>query len=327
MLRMSCLPTASLFLLLLPCFSAQDGGGNEQSTDVISVWEGDSISITCSMSGSENQVGMYLKSIRQNRNVIYVPQKQNASIYPTFANRIEYSKEGKNLRITLHRVQESDSNIYQCSEIVKSNDHHKNLLGKTTIVAVKAISSGTLEQSPLSANPERGQSVSITCVLRSSPGHEGLYLLRTHVQPGQVLYVSNLNVSEVSPAFENRLEYSKEGNKMVITLHKLQEKDSDNYVCAEEVEKSPLLSASGTMMLVQEVEQAHSQVCEKSSWDLYALTIVVALLFCALVCCTLYRVDVKKYFQKKKPNVVYEDMSYNSRRSTLVRTNTYSREN
>ncbi|OWK53862.1 hypothetical protein RLOC_00008625 [Lonchura striata] len=75
------------------------------------------------------------------------------------------------------------------------------------------------------------------------------------------------------------------------------------------------------MVLVKEVEQA----CEKSSWDSYVLGTVVALLFCALVCCTLYRVEVKKYFQKKKPNVVYEDMSYNSRRSTLVRSNTCSR--
>ncbi|NWV20476.1 CD7 protein, partial [Origma solitaria] len=322
MLWMSCLPTASLFLLLLPCFSAQDG------IDIISAWEGDSISITCSMSGSRDQVGMYLISIRQNRKVIYIPPKQNASnIHPTFTNRIEYSKEGKNLRITLHRVQESDSNIYLCSEIVKINDHHKNLHGKTTIVVVKAKFGGALEQSPLYANPEQGQSVSITCVLESSPGGGGLYLLRTHMQPGQVLYVSNLNVMEVSPAFENRSDYSREGNKAMITLHNLQEKDSDNYVCAEEVKKSPLLSASGTMLLVKEVEQAHSQACEKSSWDLYALIIMVALLFCALVCCTLYRVDVKKYFHKKKRNAVYEDMSYNSRRSTLVRTNTYSRDN
>ncbi|NXQ21651.1 CD7 protein, partial [Peucedramus taeniatus] len=140
-------------------------------------------------------------------------------------------------------------------------------------------------------------------------------LLRTHVQPGTVLSVSNLSVSEVSPAFGNRLEYSREGNRIVVTLHKLQEQDSDNYVCAQDVKGSPLLSASGTMVLVKEVEQA----CEKS-WDLYALLIVVALLFCALVCCTLYRVDVKKYFQKKKPNVVYEDMSYNSRRNTLIRS-------
>ncbi|NXB55590.1 CD7 protein, partial [Struthidea cinerea] len=140
-------------------------------------------------------------------------------------------------------------------------------------------------------------------------------LLRTHMQPGRVLHVSKLNMSEVSPAFVNRLEYSREGNRMVITLQNLQEDDSDNYVCAEEVTNAPLLSASGTMVLVQEAEQA----CEKSSWVLYALTVVVALLFCSLVCCTLYRVDVKKYFQKKKPNVVYEDMSYNSRRSTLVR--------
>ncbi|XP_059720064.1 T-cell antigen CD7-like isoform X2 [Haemorhous mexicanus] len=178
-----------------------------------------------------------------------------------------------------------------------------------------------LEQSPLHANPEQGQSVNITCVLKSSHEDERFILLRTHVQPGRVLSVSNLNGSEVSPAFGNRLEYSKEGNRIVVFLHELQEKDSDNYICAQEVRGSPLLSASGTMVLVKEVEQA----CEKSSWDLYALLMVVAVLCCALVCCFLYHVDVKKYFQKKKPNVVYEDMSYNSRRSTLVRTNTYSR--
>ncbi|NXB31604.1 CD7 protein, partial [Eulacestoma nigropectus] len=140
-------------------------------------------------------------------------------------------------------------------------------------------------------------------------------LLRTHVQPGTVLHVSELNTSRVSPAFASRLEYSREGNGLVITLHNLQEKDSDNYVCAEEVTNSPLLSAKGTMVLVKEVERAR----KKGSWDFYALIVVVALLFCALVCLTLYHVDVKKYFQKKKPNVVYEDMSYNSRRSTLVR--------
>ncbi|NWI44587.1 CD7 protein, partial [Picathartes gymnocephalus] len=144
------------------------------------------------------------------------------------------------------------------------------------------------------------------------------HLLRTHVQPGRVLSVSNLNVSSVSPDFGNRLEHSREGKRVVITLHNLQEKDSDNYVCAEEVRESPLLSARGTMVLVQGTTLLLA--CEKSSWGLYALIVVVALLFCALVCCTLYRVDVKKYFQKKKPNVVYEDMSYNSRRSTLVRT-------
>ncbi|NXO09559.1 CD7 protein, partial [Oriolus oriolus] len=140
-------------------------------------------------------------------------------------------------------------------------------------------------------------------------------LLRTHVQPSRVLYVSKPNVSEVSPAFSDRLEYSREGNRMVVTLHKLQEKDSDNYVCAEEVANSSLLSASGTMVLVKEAGQA----CKKSSWDFYALIVVVAVLLCALVCWALYSVHVKKYFLRKKPNVVYEDMSYNSRRSTLVR--------
>ncbi|NWS32418.1 CD7 protein, partial [Polioptila caerulea] len=140
-------------------------------------------------------------------------------------------------------------------------------------------------------------------------------LLRTHIQPSQVLSVSNLTVSEVSPAFGNRSEYSIEENRIVITLHSLQEEDSDNYICVQVLESSQL-SARGTMVLVREVEQA----CEKSSWHSYVLAVVVALLFCALVCCTLCRVDVKKCFQKKKIDVVYEDMSCNSRRNTLVRS-------
>ncbi|NXF20030.1 CD7 protein, partial [Rhodinocichla rosea] len=321
MLWMLFLPNASLFLLLLPCFPAQDGGGKEQSTDVISAWEGDSISITCPMNRSKYQLGMYLRVIRQNVNVIYCPKENPPLINPAFANRVECSKEGENLRITLHRLQESDSEIYICTEMVKIDGYPLELHRKTTIVLVKAKSRRHQEQSPLHANPEQGQSVSITCVLKSSREDEKFYLLRTHVQPGTVLSVSNLNGSKVSPAFGNRLEYSREGNRMVVILHKLQEKDSDNYICAQEVKGSPLLSASGTMVLVKEVEQG----CEKSSWDLYVLLMVTAVLFCALVCCILYRVDVKKYFQKKKRNEVYEDMSYNSRRSTLVRTNTYSR--
>ncbi|NXM72340.1 CD7 protein, partial [Serilophus lunatus] len=146
------------------------------------------------------------------------------------------------------------------------------------------------------------------------------FLLRTHVRPEEVLYVSNQNAARILPAFANRLNYSKEGKQIVITLHNLQKNDSDNYVCAKEVKNSPLLSASGTMVLVKEGEQAcPGQECTDSPWVMYSLIIVVALLFSALVCCTLYHVNIKKYFQKKNPNVVYEDMSYGSRRNTLVR--------
>ncbi|XP_027547698.1 T-cell antigen CD7 [Neopelma chrysocephalum] len=329
MLWMSCLPTASLCLLLLPCFPAQNGGETEQSTDVISVWEGDSISITCSISGLGEHVGMHLKSSRKTVNMIYFPKDSPPNISPDLAGRTECSREGRNYRTTLHSVQESDSNIYLCIEYVTVNDRHKILDGKRTIVVVKAKTGGALKQSPLYASPQQGQSVNITCVMNSPRGDEEIYLLRTHVQPESVLYVSNQNATRILPAFADRLEYSREGKQIVITLHNLQENDSDNYVCAEEVKhvkNTRLLSASGTMVLVKEGEQAYSQkACSHSSWVIYSLLIVVALLFCALVCCTLYRVNIKKYFQKTTPNVVYEDMSYSSRRNTLVRTNTYSK--
>ncbi|NWI85038.1 CD7 protein, partial [Pitta sordida] len=142
-------------------------------------------------------------------------------------------------------------------------------------------------------------------------------LLKTHVQPETVLYVSNQDAASILPAFADRLNYTKEGKQIVITLHDLQKNDSDNYVCAEEVENSPLLSAKGTMVLVKDAEG--EQACRDSSWVVYSLIIVVALLFSALVCCALYHANMKKYFQKKNTNVVYEDMSYSSRRNTLVR--------
>ncbi|NXU53313.1 CD7 protein, partial [Turnix velox] len=145
------------------------------------------------------------------------------------------------------------------------------------------------------------------------------YLLKTQVQPESVLYVSPQNEAAVLPAFSGRLEYSKREEKLVITLHNLQKNDSDLYVCAAVLKNSTSFSVngSGTMMVVKEVEQTE---CRGNSWGIYGLLIVVVLLSCVLVCCILYHVDVKKYFQRRKPNAVYEDMSFCSRRSTLVRT-------
>ncbi|KAM7089281.1 T-cell antigen CD7 [Ciconia maguari] len=298
-------------------------GENEQSTDVISVWEGDSINITCLMEGSENEVGTYLTTSIQPVHVVYVSKQNTSYVLPALANRIKYSKEGRNLRITLHNVQESDSNIYLCTTFIKNDGHHKKLNGKTTTVVVKAKASGVFEQSPLYVNPQQGQSVNITCALKSSHEYEEIFLLKTHRQPESVLYVSSQNASTIFPAFANRLEYSKQEKKIVITLHNLQKNDGDIYACAGVVKNSSFLSVNrgGTMVLIKEVEQTD---CSNSSWAIYGLTIVVALLFSALICCTLYHVNVKKYFQKKTPNVVYEDMSCSFRRDTLIRANTYS---
>ncbi|NXX53415.1 CD7 protein, partial [Scopus umbretta] len=144
------------------------------------------------------------------------------------------------------------------------------------------------------------------------------FLLKTHMQPERVLYVSSQNASTIFTAFANRLEYSKQEKKIVITLHNLQKNDSDIYVCASMVKNSSFLSVnrSGTMMLIKEVEQTD---CSNSSWGIHGLIIAAAPLFSVLICCTFYLVNTKKYFQKRKPNPVYEDMSYSSRRNTLIR--------
>ncbi|NWW45103.1 CD7 protein, partial [Pedionomus torquatus] len=145
------------------------------------------------------------------------------------------------------------------------------------------------------------------------------YLFKTQMQPEKVLYVSSQNASTISPAFANRLEYSKEEKKIVITLHKLRKSDSGVYVCVLKNSHSLLASGSDTMMLIEGTSLLLAD-CGNRSWVIYGLIMVAALLFSALVYCTFHRVDMKKYFQKEKTNTVYEDMSYSSRRSTLVRT-------
>uniref|UniRef100_A0A8B9UJK7 Immunoglobulin domain-containing protein n=1 Tax=Anas zonorhyncha TaxID=75864 RepID=A0A8B9UJK7_9AVES len=110
----------------------------EQSTDVVSVWEGDSVSITCSMYNSENELGMYLRTRVQPENVLYVPKDKKPTVNKAFVDRIKYSKEGAKLTVTLLNVRESDSNFYLCTRFIIRNDRHVRLDGKTTIVVVKA---------------------------------------------------------------------------------------------------------------------------------------------------------------------------------------------
>uniref|UniRef100_A0A8C6ZQC5 Immunoglobulin V-set domain-containing protein n=1 Tax=Nothoprocta perdicaria TaxID=30464 RepID=A0A8C6ZQC5_NOTPE len=87
-----------------------------------------------------------------------------------------------------------------------------------------------VEQSPPSLSVEQGESITINCSLKSSHEEDGIFLLKTHMKPERVLYVSRQNASTISTTFANRLEYSKEEETLVVTLHNLQKNDSDIYV-------------------------------------------------------------------------------------------------
>ncbi|XP_032055668.1 T-cell antigen CD7 [Aythya fuligula] len=338
MLQTLPLPAASLFLLLLqfiPGLSGEENAFLEQSTDVVSVWEGDSISITCSMYNSENELGMYLRTRVPPENVLYVPKDNKPTVTKAFVDRIKYSEEGAKLTVTLLNARESDSNFYLCTRFIIRNDRHVRLDGKTTIVVVKAPvvpplklginkrGAGIVEQSPLVVNIQQGQSLNITCALNSSYKDEEICLLKTHTQPEGVLCVSSQKALEIFPVFANRLEYSKEEKKLVVTLHNLQQSDNDVYVCAAVLNNSFLFSVSqrGTMVMVKGGEET---AFPYSSWAYYGLIIMAVLLLSVMTCYTLYHVHMKKYFQKRKTNTVYEDMSYGSRRNTFVKPNVYN---
>ncbi|XP_066836166.1 T-cell antigen CD7 isoform X2 [Anser cygnoides] len=191
------------------------------------------------------------------------------------------------------------------------------------LLFVPGQSAGIVEQLPRIVDIQQGQSISITCALNSSYEDEEICLLKIHMQPEGVLCVSSQKALEIFPAFANRLEYSKQEKKLVITLHNLQQSDSDVYVCATVLKNSSLFSVSqrGTMVLVKGGEET---AFHNSSWAYYGLIIMAVLLFSVLTCYALYFVQTKKYFQKRKTNTVYEDMSYGSRRNTFIKPNIYT---
>lgn len=92
------------------------------------------------MKGSENELGRYLRTSIQSVNLLYLNNESVPYIPPALANRVKYSDEGENFRITLHNVQESDSNIYRCVQFIKTKNYPQKLNEKTTIVMVKGIS-------------------------------------------------------------------------------------------------------------------------------------------------------------------------------------------
>uniref|UniRef100_A0A8B9SXG3 Immunoglobulin domain-containing protein n=1 Tax=Anas platyrhynchos TaxID=8839 RepID=A0A8B9SXG3_ANAPL len=127
---------------------------------------------------------------------------------------------------------------------------------------------GIVEQSPLVVDIQQGQSLNITCALNSSYKDEEICLLKTHKQPEGVLCVSSQKALEIFPVFANRLEYSKEEKKLVITLHNLQQSDNDVYVCAAVLNNSFLFSVSqrGTMVMVKGIVLLESLGrCSRSS--------------------------------------------------------------
>uniref|UniRef100_A0A8C2YHB0 CD7 molecule n=1 Tax=Coturnix japonica TaxID=93934 RepID=A0A8C2YHB0_COTJA len=184
-----------------------------------------------------------------------------------------------------------------------------------------AKTNGVIEQSPQSVSTQQGESINITCVLKSSHEDEEIMLLKIHMQLENVLCVSSQNTSTISPTFANRLECSKQEEKLVITLHNLQESDTDIYVCAAALKNSSLtVSESGTMLLVKGTQYIFSQATRQLEGKLAPFQALFLMVSCFVL-------QMKNFFQKKKINVVYEDMSFSSRSNTLVRTNTYSNNN
>uniref|UniRef100_A0A669Q3I8 Immunoglobulin domain-containing protein n=1 Tax=Phasianus colchicus TaxID=9054 RepID=A0A669Q3I8_PHACC len=148
---------------------------------------------------------------------------------------------------------------------------------------------------------QQGESINITCVLKTWLEDEGIMLLRTQMQPEKVFHVSSQNTTTIFSTFAYHLEYSKQGKNLVITLHNLQESDTDIYLCAAKLKNSSLLvSESGTMVLVKGTQLnkglhrcGKQTECSINSLAISTPTIVVGvLLLSALIFCILNRVNV-----------------------------------
>ncbi|XP_054834227.1 uncharacterized protein LOC129328923 [Eublepharis macularius] len=185
-----------------------------------------------------------------------------------------------------------------------------------------ASNANSILQEPKVATAEEEESVNITCNF-NHPNILGLYLRRKFVKDMEVFYsAGHRKDKRVHYEYKGRIEYFELQNTVIIMLQKLQQNDSDKYICdgAVLINQNPVqVQGHGTILVVTAKKLIK---CSSSFWMWYVFLVVTLLLATALGYFILSHVDAKKYCQKKKgreaQNMVYEDMTYSLRRNTMA---------
>ncbi|XP_030062326.1 T-cell antigen CD7 [Microcaecilia unicolor] len=305
---MSLTQSCSLLLFLLGFLSPIESKGAEinQSPNKIIVQKGGSVQITCSFTFEGRPVGVYLRR-RLTESIIYI---QNNGDKRFDRNHTEVSGIVNNFTVTLHQLQENDSDLYLCDGSIYTSVVQR-IQGRGTLVIVTESKGAEINQSPNKIIVQKGGSVQITCSFTFEGRPVGVYLRRRLTE--SIIYIQNNGDKRFD---RNHTEVSGIVNNFTVTLHQLQENDSDLYLCDGSIYTSVVqrIQGRGTLVIVTDFQQ------EWKSYLLIMLGVIILFLIGFLIFhAESLRMDVKHCYKPKKKtnqNLVYEDMSYSLKRNT-----------
>ncbi|XP_028643744.1 T-cell antigen CD7 [Grammomys surdaster] len=180
-----------------------------------------------------------------------------------------------------------------------------------------------VHQSPLVVIASEGESINITCSTRGDL--DGISMKRIWPQDSNVIYFEDGEEPTVDETFSDRIDFSGSQKNLTITMRLLQLADTGAYAC-EAVRK---VSARGSFTTVV-VKEKLSQEAYRSQEPLQisvSLPAAIAVgffltgLLLGVLCSMLLKTQIKKLCaprNKDSPCVVYEDMSYSTRKTACI---------
>ncbi|XP_039596341.1 T-cell antigen CD7-like [Polypterus senegalus] len=177
----------------------------------------------------------------------------------------------------------------------------------------------TVQQTPKVKEVTPDQNINITCYI-SLTELDMLCLRRLYTNPGKIACVHKKSDPVIDATYLNRTNIIKEFPNTIITISKLQENDTDVYMCEYsqinmKTYAMETFNGTGTLIIVKDIKTPEDQCSDVQMPDLLTMLIVTlssAVIILVIVFFAIFvsKTDLIKKLCSKKPSkeAVYEEM-------------------
>ncbi|XP_028674346.2 uncharacterized protein LOC114664430 [Erpetoichthys calabaricus] len=173
-----------------------------------------------------------------------------------------------------------------------------------------------VQQTPKVKEVTPDQDITITCDI-SLTGLDMVCLRRLYTNPSEIVCAHKMSDPVIGPTYSNRTNVIKEFPKVIITISKLQENDTDVYMCGYSLlnmntYNKETFNGTGTFIIVKDAKTPEDQCNNDPKLTMLIITLTSAVIILVVVFFALFvsKTDLIKKLCSKKPSkeAVYEEM-------------------